>query len=117
MKRRLPIGIQDFISIREDRYIYVDKIAIIYELLNGSGKTFFLSRPCCFGKFLLYSTLLNTTMYLYEKYGVALEGETPSARFTRLTNNLREKAGEKVAVIIDEYDKPCEAPSKVFIAC
>lgn len=65
----------------------------------------------------LFATL-NTTMYLCaKKYGVALEGETLNARFTRLINNLREKAGEKIAVIIDEYDKPCEAPSKVFIAC
>jgi len=29
MKRRLPIGIQDFISIREEGFCYVDKIMAI----------------------------------------------------------------------------------------
>jgi hypothetical protein len=29
-----------------------------------------------------------------------------STRFTYLINNLREKTGERVVVIIDEYDKP-----------
>jgi hypothetical protein len=57
MKRRLPIGIQDFASIRKDGYCYVDKTERIHELLTGSGKTFFLSRPRRFGKSLLCSTL------------------------------------------------------------
>ncbi|MCL2879174.1 MAG: ATP-binding protein [Treponema sp.] len=57
MKRRLPIGIQDFISIREDGFIYVDKTAEIHQLISGSGRAFFLSRPRRFGKSLLCSTL------------------------------------------------------------
>lgn len=61
MKRRLFIGIQDFIGIREDRYIYVDKIAIIYELLNGSGKTFFLSRP------VVLASLCSTLCAIFER--------------------------------------------------
>jgi hypothetical protein len=57
MARRLPIGIQDFVGIREDGFIYVDKTARIHELISGSGKAFFLSRPRRFGKSLLCSTL------------------------------------------------------------
>lgn len=57
MKRRLPIGIQDFINIREDGFCYVDKTARIHQLITGSGKAFFLSRPRRFGKSLLCSTL------------------------------------------------------------
>jgi hypothetical protein len=57
MKRRLPLGIQDFVSIREDGYCYADKTARIQELLTGSGRLFFLSRPRRFGKSLLCSTL------------------------------------------------------------
>jgi hypothetical protein len=57
MKRRLPIGIQDFISIREDGFCYVDKTARIHQLISGSGRAFFLSRPRRFGKSLLCSTL------------------------------------------------------------
>ena len=59
MRRRLPIGIQDFASIREDGFQYVDKTKHIYNLISGSGKTFFLSRPRRFGKSLLCSTLVS----------------------------------------------------------
>jgi hypothetical protein len=161
MSQRLPIGIQDFAKIREDGFLYVDKTARIHELLSGSGKTFFLSRPRRFGKSLLCSTLgalfegrrelfqaiagqpalaidrlgwdwrkrpvirldLNPGDYtqgldeLYEtinaalelnakKYGVPLEGDTISGRFVRLLSNVSIKHNERVAVIIDEYDKP-----------
>ena len=57
MRRRLPIGIQDFVGIREDGFCYVDKTARIHQLLDGSGGAFFLSRPRRFGKSLLCSTL------------------------------------------------------------
>ena len=57
MRRCLPIGIQDFVSIREGSYIYVDKTSRIHSLISSSGKAFFLSRPRRFGKSLLCSTL------------------------------------------------------------
>jgi hypothetical protein len=57
MKRILPIGIQDFVTIRENGYTYVDKTGSIHELITGSGRAFFLSRPRRFGKSLLCSTL------------------------------------------------------------
>ena len=57
MKRRLPIGIQDFAKLREEGFCYVDKTARIYQLISGSGTAFFLSRPRRFGKSLLCSTL------------------------------------------------------------
>ena len=57
MKRRLPIGIQDFAKIREGGFVYVDKTACIHQLINGSDTACFLSRPRRFGKSLLCSTL------------------------------------------------------------
>lgn len=54
--QKLPIGIQSFESIREDEYLYVDKTAVIYNLVKN-GKVYFLSRPRRFGKSLLCSTL------------------------------------------------------------
>lgn len=57
MTRRLPIGVQDFTDIRESGFCYVDKTARIRQLITGSGKSFFLSRPHRFGKSLLCSTL------------------------------------------------------------
>ena len=50
--RRYPIGIQDFEDLRNNDYIYVDKTALIYQLVN-TNKIYFLSRPRRFGKSLL----------------------------------------------------------------
>jgi hypothetical protein len=161
MKRRLPIGIQDFISIREEGFCYVDKTARIHQLISGSGRAFFISRPRRFGKSLLCSTLgaifegrrelfgeiaeypalaidslewewkkhpvirldLNAGVYsngvealhsvLYselqkesEKQEISLEPADVISQFKYLIRNACNKAGEKVVVIIDEYDKP-----------
>ena len=54
--RKLPIGIQDFPSLREDGYLYVDKTAWVHKLAS-EGRVYFLSRPRRFGKSLLVSTL------------------------------------------------------------
>ena len=54
--RKLPIGIQSFENIRNENYLYVDKTALIYQLVT-KGKPYFLSRPRRFGKSLLISTL------------------------------------------------------------
>lgn len=53
---KYPIGIQDFKSIIEDGYVYIDKTKLIYDLVTN-GKTYFLCRPRRFGKSLLVSTL------------------------------------------------------------
>jgi hypothetical protein len=54
--KNLPIGIQNFESLRKAEYLYVDKTALIYELVK-TGKYYFLSRPRRFGKSMLQSTL------------------------------------------------------------
>lgn len=41
---KYPIGIQTFAQIREDGYVYVDKTALIHELVT-TGKIYFLCRP------------------------------------------------------------------------
>lgn len=51
-----PIGIQDFVKLRENGYKYVDKTRYIYELSRFHGIVF-LSRPRRFGKSLFLSTL------------------------------------------------------------
>ena len=54
--RIYPIGIQNFEKIRVDGYFYVDKTALIYQMVKTGGY-YFLSRPRRFGKSLLISTL------------------------------------------------------------
>ncbi len=53
---KYPIGIQSFEHIITDGYVYVDKTALVYDLVTN-GKVYFLSRPRRFGKSLLVSTL------------------------------------------------------------
>ena len=74
--RKLPIGIQSFENIRNENYLYVDKTALIYQLVT-KGKPYFLSRPRRFGKSLLISTLealwfselYNSFLFIYIWWG------------------------------------------------
>lgn len=54
--QKLPIGIQSFEKLRNSDSLYVDKTAVIYQLVN-EAKVYFLNRPQRFGKSLLCSTL------------------------------------------------------------
>ena len=152
-KRKLPIGVQDFATIRNDGYLYVDKTDLIYNLAN-EGKTYFLSRPRRFGKSLLISTIhayfagkhelfeglkiaaleqdwiqypvihldftgkdytrenaleekLDQILCMYEAvYGREnAEGRAVDSRFASLIRNAAEKTGERVVILVDEYDK------------
>ena len=53
---KYPIGIQTFSRIRENGYVYIDKTALIHQLVSR-GSIYFLSRPRRFGKSLMISTL------------------------------------------------------------
>ena len=52
-----PIGLQDFRTLREEGYIYVDKTYYITELIRKKSRYCFLARPRRFGKSLFLSTL------------------------------------------------------------
>ena len=82
--KKLPIGIQSFKKLRESNYLYADKTAYIYKMIQSEG-SIFLSRPRRFGKSLLVSTLeelflgnkelfqglwIDTSGYDYEPYPV-----------------------------------------------
>ena len=56
VKRKYPVGIQSFKTIRLDGYLYVDKTELVYKMIT-EGKPYFLSRPRRFGKSLLVNTL------------------------------------------------------------
>jgi len=166
MERKLPVGIQNFEEIRKQGYLYVDKTAYIYQLVN-TGKVYFLSRPRRFGKSLLVSTMdaffsgksdlfnglaieklenqsptylnedgqrvpwvkgpvihldfnnvssetveavrnsLSEKLSKYESVWGKEEGDlTIAGRFLSLIENMHEKTGIPVAVLVDEYDKP-----------
>lgn len=154
-RKKLPIGIQTFAKIREDdAYYYVDKTALILNLVE-QGTHYFLSRPRRFGKSLLLDTIaelfagnrplftglhadahwdwetrypvvrisfgqgvlhsrtaLETRIRLllqdnYTRLGVALpEGQDVSGLLSHLLQRLHRQSGQRVVVLVDEYDKP-----------
>ena len=53
---KFPVGVQDFEKLLREGYCYVDKTALVYQLVN-SGNCYFLSRPRRFGKSLLLTTI------------------------------------------------------------
>ena len=55
-KRHLPIGIQNFRKLRDDKCYYVDKTGYALRLAE-EGRYYFLSRPRRFGKSLFLDTL------------------------------------------------------------
>ena len=68
-RRRLPIGIQTFRTLRERGCYYVDKTAFVERLLE-EGTHYFLSRPRRFGK----SLFLDTLKELFEGNEELFEG-------------------------------------------
>ena len=60
--RKYPIGQQNFKEIIKTENLYIDKTQRIYEMVSGSYKYVFLSRPRRFGKSLTVSVL----KYLFE---------------------------------------------------
>ena len=55
-QRDMPVGVQDFPSMIEGKYVYVDKTHFLWKM-DKVGRTFFLTRPRRFGKSLYLSTL------------------------------------------------------------
>ena len=151
---KLPIGIQNFESLRKDGYLYIDKTEHVYRLAS-EGRYYFLSRPRRFGKSLLISTIkalfqgkrelfkglaidqkedwewvehpvmhldLNTEKYDSKeklenllndflvkeeaKYGRQESETSLGLRFQGLIQRAYEKTGQRVVILVDEYDKP-----------
>ena len=153
MKKRLPIGIQTFRTIREEGCYYVDKTPWMRRLID-EGAHYFLSRPRRFGKSLFVDTLkelFEANEPLFEGLAVhetwdwsvrhpvvrldfsggdfrervqlhadvlaqldAIERDaqvearydTAPARFRHLLQSLHRRTGQRVVVLVDEYDKP-----------
>ena len=64
--KKLPISIQTFSKLRGENCVYIDKTELIYNLTQGGGNAYFLSRPRRFGKSMTLSTLKS--IYQGEKH-------------------------------------------------
>lgn len=56
-KKKLPVGIDDFEKLRREDFYYIDKTALIRDLLNSWGEVNLFTRPRRFGKTLNMSML------------------------------------------------------------
>ncbi|MCB0061734.1 MAG: AAA family ATPase, partial [Caldilineaceae bacterium] len=67
MSKKLPVGIQTFSEIINGGYLYIDKTASIYRMLQ-TGKYFFLARPRRSGKSLTLSTIKSIFLGQSEQF-------------------------------------------------
>lgn len=57
MKQQMPIGIDDFKTLREKNYYFVDKTDFVHELIDGHSQVTLITRPRRFGKTVTLSML------------------------------------------------------------
>lgn len=83
-QQKLPAGTSSFERLRAEKQVYVDKTALIFDLLEN-GQKYFLNRPRRFGKSLLLSTFDSLFRRGLQDFGgacprEALEGRGPEDR-------------------------------------
>ena len=61
MPRTVSIGCQDFETIRENGYFYIDKTSFIREWWEGGDSVTLITRPRRFGKTLALSMVENSS--------------------------------------------------------
>lgn len=112
-RMKYPIGIQSFDKIIQGGYVYVDKTALIYELVKG-GHIYFLSRPRRFGKSLLISTLENYFLGRKELFkGLAIDqletewAEYPVFHLSFANGDFTD--GKMLKQILEDYIAEAEA--------
>jgi len=128
----MPIGVQDFPTMKEGNYVYVDKTGFIPKL-ELVGRAYFLSRPRRFGKSLFISTLqayfegraeLFKGLFI-EKYKAERGEEWKSYPILKLDLNAKEYTKEEhLKTILNDhinewykkYDIPLDAkdPDSAF---
>lgn len=80
MRKKLPIGIENFEEFSKENFYYVDKTMFIAELLNNWGKVNLFTRPRRFGKSLNISMLkcffeINCEKALFDGMDILQEKE------------------------------------------
>ncbi len=78
-KKMIPIGIEDFGELRAKNYYYIDKTALIKELLMNQAKVTLFTRPRRFGKSLNMSMLYHFFSLSGDKHlfdGLKISNET-----------------------------------------
>ncbi len=102
MQTRLPMGIENFKTMRTDGYYYVDKTGFIRDLLQNMAYVNLFTRPRRFGKTLNMSMLryffeLGSDSTIFDGLEIAKEKELCEeymGKFPVISISLKEVAGE-----------------------
>ena len=110
-----PIGIQNFESLRRDNYFYIDKTALIYQMVK-TGRYYFLSRPRRFGKSLLVSTLEAYFLGKKELFtGLAMEKQEKDwINYPVLHLDLNARNYEDADSLLEELNKNLEIWERTY---
>lgn len=113
--KNYPIGIQNFESLRKDDFFYIDKTALIYQMVK-TGRYYFLSRPRRFGKSLLISTLEAYFRGKKELFaGLAMEKlEKDWTQYPVLHLDLNARNYEDRNSLLEELNKHLEIWEKAY---
>jgi len=90
LKKRIPIGIEDYREMIENDYYYIDKTLLIKEVWDSRSKVSLITRPRRFGKTLGLSTIRRFF-------------EDERDRKGNKTDNFRYFAGKKIMETGEEY--------------
>ena len=111
--RKYPVGNDDFVSLRKNNELYIDKTELIWQMIQLS-RWIFLSRPRRFGKTLLTSTLQAYFEGRKELFdGLAIAGHTKEwVKYPVLRFNLSvvkelpiEQIQPRIGIQLDDYEQ------------
>ena len=105
MKKKLPIGIENFEKLRKEDFYYIDKTGLIRDLLYHWGEVNLFTRPRRFGKSLNMSMLksffeLGSDSSIFEGLEIAEETELCEnymGKFPVIAISLKEVNGDSFA--------------------
>lgn len=111
-----PIGIQTFSEIIENRCVYVDKTAHVYNMTRPGSKYLFLGRPRRFGKSLMLSTLEAYFLGRKELFrGLAIEQmEKDWIKYPVLRLDFNTGKYDSVEALRDEFHRHLEQWEAIF---
>ncbi len=81
---KLPVGIENFEEIRNEGFYYVDKTALIRELLEDGGKVTLFTRPRRFGKSLNMNPHMRLAQCFFPGYFQPLKKTAVTAIFKKV---------------------------------
>ena len=105
---KYPVGVQSFEKLRNEGYVYVDKTALVYKLVQ-EGSSYFLSRPRRFGK----SMAVHALAAYYSK---GKHSSSVPVNYTQIRTLKKPHSNKPGMVILDRYSTIYIDPDDTFLS-